>query len=401
MPRRSGGVVRYEGARGVVWRIRYADADGRRVCETVGAECDGVTARMAEDALIGALADVRRERKRATQPIRFSEFAEKALTDYLDSKGRRRSTRSGYLSVLRDHLEPYFGTMRLDDIEVADVDAYVAHKRRKGLAAPTVNRHLNVLRRVFKLAVRARKMTTNPVLLVDALDEPDRRLRWRRLQPEEIGAVVAAFDELHSEEEDEFERRWIAQARTVFLVIYGLGLRRGEVLGLRWRDVRVPGDPPTVSVERAFVRGEDGPPKSMTSRRTLVLDEFLASELFDHWTRSAYQGADERVFGHLEKGTALDPKQYAETFREALAKAGITDYVRPFHDGRHSAITNDAAAGNSGLAVMKRAGHSDFRVTQQYLDLAGVDFAEEAERAAARAFAHVPRAQVRAKVEDE
>jgi hypothetical protein len=40
---------------------------------------------------------------------------------------------------------------------------------------------------------------------------------------------------------------------------------------------------------------------------------------------------------------------------------------------------------------MKRAGHSDFRVTQQYLDLAGVDFAEEAERAAARAFAHVPR----------
>jgi integrase len=63
------------------------------------------------------------------------------------------------------------------------------------------------------------------------------------------------------------------------------------------------------------------------------------------------------------------------------------------------AITNDAAAGNSGLAVMRRAGHSDFQVTQQYLDLAGVDFAEEAERAAARAFAHVPRAKVRAKVE--
>ena len=76
----------------------------------------------------------------------------------------------------------------------------------------------------------------------------------------------------------------------------------------------------------------------------------------------------------------LDHKRYAETFRAALAKAEITDYVRPFHDGRHSAITNDAAAGNSGLAVMKRAGHSDFRVTQQYLDLAGVDFAEEAER---------------------
>jgi hypothetical protein len=45
---------------------------------------------------------------------------------------------------------------------------------------------------------------------------------------------------------------------------------------------------------------------------------------------------------------------------------------------------------------MKRAGHSDFRVTQQYMDLAGIEFAEEAERAAARAFAHVPRYGLRA-----
>ena len=140
----------------------------------------------------------------------------------------------------------------------------------------------------------------------------------------------------------------------MFLVVYGLGLRRA------------------------------------TSRRTLVLDEFLAGELFDHRGRSRYQGDGERVFCHPLKGSALDHKRYAETFRTALVKAAIEGYVRPFHDGRHSAITNDAAAGNSGLAVMKRAGHSDFRVTQQYMDLAGVEFAEEAERAAARAFAHVP-----------
>jgi hypothetical protein len=92
----------------------------------------------------------------------------------------------------------------------------------------------------------------------------------------------------------------------------------------------------------------------------------------------------------------LDYKRYAETFRAALKRVGVEGYVRPFHDGRHSAITNDAAAGNSGLAVMRRAGHSDFRVTQQYLDLTGIEFAEEAERAAARAFAHAPRAKVRA-----
>jgi len=403
MSRRSGGVVRYAGPRGAVWRIRYRDADGRRVCETVGAEAEGWTARMAEDSLIAALADVRRERKRAIEPVRFTDFAEAAIMRYLDAKGRRGSTRSGYLAIVTEHLEPYFGRMRLDEVDVVDVEDYIAQKRRKGLSAATVNRHLNVLRRVFTLAVRARKMAANPVHNVDALEEGDRRLRWRRLQPTEIGAVAAAYDELHNEELELAERLWIAQARTVYLVVYGLGLRRGEVLGLRWRDVRLadPEERPTVTVERAFVRGVDGPPKSQTSRRTLVIDEFLAGELFDHRARSRFQGDDERVFCHLEKGSPLDGKRYAETFRAALVKAGITDYVRPFHDGRHTAITNDAAAGNSGLAVMKRAGHSDFRVTQQYLDLAGVDFAEEAERAAARAFAHVPRAKVRAKVEAE
>jgi integrase len=51
---------------------------------------------------------------------------------------------------------------------------------------------------------------------------------------------------------------------------------------------------------------------------------------------------------------------------------------------RHTAITNDAAAGNSPLSIMKHAGHSDFKTTQRYIDLAGVTFREEAERAERR-----------------
>jgi integrase len=403
MPRRTGAVVEHTSGRGVVFRLRYADATGRRACETLGLASEGWTPRRAEQALRERLVDVKRDRLVSARPLTFAAFAEDALTGYLDTKGRRKSTRDGYLAVLDQHLDPYFGRMQLDTIEPADVDGYVAKKRRAGLSAATVNRHLNVMRRVCKLAVRAGKMRVNPVLSVDPLEEPDRRLRWRRLQPEEVGAVAKAFDELVAAEEDRDERDWIEQARVVFLVVYGLGLRRGEVLGLRWRSIRLadPENKPTLSVDVATVLGRDGDPKSQTSRRTLVLDEFLAGELFDHLGRTRYQGDSERVFCHPLKGSALDHKRYAGTFRKALTKAEITDYIRPFHDGRHSAITNDAAAGNSGLAVMKRAGHSDFRVTQMYLDLAGVDFAEEAERAGARAFAHVPRAKVQANVEAE
>jgi hypothetical protein len=60
--------------------------------------------------------------------------------------------------------------------------------------------------------------------------------------------------------------------------------------------------------------------------------------------------------------------------------------MRPFHDGRHTSITNAAAAGVSPAALMARAGHSDFKTTQGYIDLAGETFREEAELADARVF---------------
>src|SRR4051812_8934414 len=62
------------------------------------------------------------------------------------------------------------------------------------------------------------------------------------------------------------------------------------------------------------------------------------------------------------------------------AKAGITDYVRPHQDQRHSSITNAAAAGTPPAALMSRAGHTDFKTTQIYIDLAGEMFREEADR---------------------
>jgi hypothetical protein len=63
--------------------------------------------------------------------------------------------------------------------------------------------------------------------------------------------------------------------------------------------------------------------------------------------------------------------------------------MRPFHDGRHTSITNAAAAGVSPAALMARAGHSDFKTTQGYIDLAGETFRQEAELADERMFGTV------------
>jgi hypothetical protein len=57
--------------------------------------------------------------------------------------------------------------------------------------------------------------------------------------------------------------------------------------------------------------------------------------------------------------------------------------------GRHTSITNGAAAGISPAALMARAGHADLATTQLYIDLAGESFREEAEKRGARVFATV------------
>jgi integrase len=70
----------------------------------------------------------------------------------------------------------------------------------------------------------------------------------------------------------------------------------------------------------------------------------------------------------------IDHEWYAKQFRAALAEAGITDYIRPFHDLRHASLTNGAAAGELPLELMARAGHRSMATTRQYIDLAGETF---------------------------
>jgi hypothetical protein len=157
-----------------------------------------------------------------------------------------------------------------------------------------------------------------------------------------------------------------SRARVVFLTVVSAGLRRGEILGLRWKDVAL-ADPAgaTLRVRETFVRGHVDTPKSEKSERTLALGKRLASELFDHRARTGFIGDDEHVFVS-QTGGPLDPGRYAATLRLALAKAKVDRPMRPFHDGRHTSITNAAAAGT------ELGGAAGARRTRLVLDDPGV-----------------------------
>jgi integrase len=379
--RREGSVTVYAGKRGKTFGIRYRDADGRRVSETLGSELEGWDRKRAGETLEERRVSVRKDGRRKLEPATFATFAREWLDSYPDAQDLKRSTREGYESIVEKHLIPELGRLQLVVIDARELERYLA--RKQALAPRTRNRHLNLLHSLFKAAEARGLIRSNPVSAVERPREP--RRRWTILSPTEVGRVERAFGELVDEAEGE-ERAWREQARVVFLTVVSAGLRRGEVLGLRWKDVAL-ADPngATLRVRETWVRGGPDTPKSEKSERTIALGERLASELFDHRARTAYQGDDERVFPS-QTGAPLDPRRYSETLRLALKRGKIDGPMRPFHDGRHTSITNAAAAGVAPAALMARAGHSDFKTTQGYIDLAGETFREEAELLEERLF---------------
>jgi integrase len=315
--------------------------------------------------------------------VTFSSFVEDWLADYPLRKRLKRSTIEGYEAIIATHLIPAFGALALNEVDVDRIGRYISSKIRAGLAGRTVNRHLNVLSLILGTAAKPqwRLIPANPVAFIDRPRETE--TEWRILAPDEIRAVAAAWA-VYADEADvaSEERAWRESARVVFLTVAETSLRRGEVMGLRWRAVSL-ADPEGafLRVSETIVRGASDTPKSKEGRRTHPLSSELAAELFDHRARSGYDGDDDLVFPSPHRGSPLNPKRYAATFRDVLAKSGIEGYVRPFHDGRHSSITNAARAGRSEIALMVLAGHSDFRTTRRYLHLAGEMFRGEARRA--------------------
>jgi integrase len=290
MPR-GAAVIPYDGKRGRVWRIKYADATGRQCMETVGAERDGITRKVAEAELRERLVKVEGRGWRKPAPLTFAEYAK----GWLEECKQRRHWRPRTVLVNEGaiaRLEPFFGT--LDSIRPRDVTSYV-REALDDYAPATVNLDVSVLVDVLNSAIREELIETNPALHAERPKIP--RRRWRILEPIEV-----------------------------------------------------------------------------------ALPKRLMDELAEHWQRSAFRGDEELVFPHPERGTLYRADVFRAALSAALAAAGVDGRVRPFHDLRHTAITNDAASGSNPIAVMTKAGHSDMKTTKRYMHLAGVVFRDEAER---------------------
>jgi integrase len=277
--------------------------------------------------------------------------------EQLAALGRKRSTLMDYESALRVHLAPYFGTRAIDSLTAEDVERFVAAKRREGRAQKSVRNYAGFLHGICAFAVKRGWANVNPCAAVELPRAPDGEQDIRFLDVTELEALLRAAPRDHLG----------LTEYALYLTTAMTGLRQGELLALRWRDVDWLAG--RLRVRRSYVRGEFGTPKSRRGARAVPLADRVAAALEDHFRTSAYSGDDDLVFAHPQLGSPLDRSKVLKRFRAAAGRAGIRDAVR-FHDLRHTFGTRMAAAGVPMRTLQEWLGHRDFKTTLIYADCA-------------------------------
>lgn len=319
-------------------------------------------------------------------------WTEKSAGGPASSGGRqlRASTARSYRGHIDKHLKPYIGDIRLDQLSPGHISAMYraiatpAEPKAKPLSSATVQRVHATLRSALEEAVKHRKIERNVAKLVhlESVARPKVKV-WT------VDQLATFLDAVGSNE-----------LGTIFEVLAFTGLRRGEAVGLRWKDVFLDQAVPEIVVTQAVVQlGHKtvvGRPKTASGEHRRVELGPRAVEALRR--RASAQAADRSVWGvaYAETGlvfgkadgSQLDPGRVTKRFAKLVESLGLP--AARLHDLRHGYASLALQAGTSLPVVSKMMGHSTLAITvDTYMHLAP----GAAGVAAAAAEALVPRRQ--------
>jgi integrase len=317
---------------------------------------DGLTRSAAEAEMRRLIAEVKPVIP-ASEALTIGEVGRRYLV-HLERMGRKLSTRLGVESALRVHLEPFFGDRAIGSVTHEDVVDVMALLERKGTAPKTIRNILGTLSAIFNFAKgpRRRWATWNPCegIELPAVPEHD---GFRYLELDQLDALVANVQSGPYEALD----------RALYRTAAMTGLRLGELIALRWREVDWTAS--AVRVRSNYVCGEFVTPKSRRSTRSVPMADQVAGELDRYYKASGEPADDQLVFPSPKSGGPLDKCAVLRRMRRALKGAGLDERHR-FHDLRHSFGTAMAAAGVPMRTLQEWMGHRDIQTTQRYADYA-------------------------------
>ena len=296
--------------------------EGRRFREKAGR-----TKREAENALATVKADILRGkfsiRRKVT--VTFKDYADRYMIEY--SKPNKRSWKRDQASLVQ--LLPFFGNEPLEKINKFRVEQYQTNRLRGGKKPGTVVREMALLKHLYSRAVEEGLVLTNPVKQVRFVRLDNIVTRFPSQQ--EIALLLEACTE-------EFQP---ILATAIFS-----GMRKAEVLGLRWENVDL--------VQRVIRVTQTKSGKD----RWIPINDSLMEVLVPLKERAT----SDYVFTSKKSGTRYIDIDY--TWKGVLKRSGVQPYK--FHQLRHGFASHLVAAGVDLVTVKELLGHSDIRITMRY-----------------------------------
>jgi integrase len=337
--------------------------DGQRRQVTKGGFA---TAREAKEARAKVLRDDRAGLLAADRRMTTKDFLEEWWTWRTERHETplRPSTRLSYRLYL-DRLIPLIGGIRLSELRAHHVEKAFQKLKEQypDQSSATRQRCYATLRSAMRYAVRSKRLAVSPCDQVD--------LGFRRSTPKptvwEPDQVGDFLDHLDGLPPDSTGRR----LAPIFRLAVFSGLRRGEVLGLRWIDVDLERRFLTVVQQAAVIghRIDYAVPKSSAGEQRVVALDAETVAVLKAW--KAQQAADRLAWGQgwtdtglvftRDDGTGWHPETVTKTLPKLARAAGLPP-IR-FHDLRHLAAALQIAAGVDIAVVSKRMGHSTIGVT--------------------------------------
>ena len=317
---------------------------------------DGLTRAQAEAELRRLMVEVQ-----VIAPVGHSLTVAAAGERYrrhLKRAGRKRSTIAAVESALRVHLAPFFADKALDAIRHEDVVDLVAVLEGKRLSPKSIHNYVGTLSALFNYS-KAPQRRWAAVNRCDGVELPG----------------VPEHDEIRFLDEAEWEAvlrhvqasDYHALDRAFYLTAIMAGLRHGELIALRWRDVDWLAG--RIRVRQNWVLGEFDTPKSRRGSRSVPMADRLAGELDRLHKVLGEPGEDALVFPDPITGEPLDKAANLRRYRKVL-KAAALDETHNLHGLRHTFGTRMAAAGVPMRTLQEWMGHRDIKTTQRYADYA-------------------------------
>lgn len=275
----------------------------------------------------------------------FEKWANKWLDTYKKGIVKDHTYHFTYKSNIDKYLVPYFGKAHIADIQQIDIQKYfntVRSEAGEPLAKSTLDKHKLILKSMFDAAIDNDLCYKNPV----------KNIKFQHVSDKEEKKV---WTKEQAEKAEEYSRKVYRLDVVLYL---NTGLRRSELLGLKWTDIDF--DENTLHVQRAVVQTKGkiviDNPKSATSDRIVPFSKSFGAYL------KKFQNDNEYVLGN---GGVMSPGTYAKHFcifmKKLSAETGVP--ILTPHELRHTYGTLKREEGVDIYTIQKVMGHADISIT--------------------------------------